>query len=69
MQISIDSGKISRIMTERKIYQSRMASDIGESDFSISRLLRGTQNPRLILIYKIAKYLSVTVEDLVVEGV
>jgi DNA-binding XRE family transcriptional regulator len=54
-------------MTERKIYQSKMASDIGESDFAISRLLKGTQNPRLILIYKIAKYLCVTVEDLVVE--
>jgi transcriptional regulator with XRE-family HTH domain len=65
----IDSGKLSRLMSERGVTQIKMANEIKESDDSISRIIKGeTKNPRIYLIYKIAKFLRVPVQDLLVDS-
>jgi transcriptional regulator with XRE-family HTH domain len=59
------SEKLQKLCALRGIDQSSLASKVGLSKSSISRILSGIQEPKLRLAYDLAKALGVTLDYLV----
>jgi transcriptional regulator with XRE-family HTH domain len=57
--------KLQRLCALRGMDQSALASQVGLSKSSISRILNGAQEPKLRLAYDLAKALGVTLDYLV----
>ena len=56
-------NRIEAIRKERGILQDEMAKAMGVSRQTISSLENGRYNPSIMLAYKIAKYFSMTIEE------
>ena len=56
-------NKIEEIRKERGIRQEEFAKALGVSRQTISSLENGRYNPSILLAYKIAKYFSMTIEE------
>ena len=56
-------NRIEAIRKERGILQDEMAKAMGVSRQTISSLENGRYNPSIMLAYKIAKYLGMTIEE------
>ena len=56
-------NKIEDIRKERGILQDELAKALGVSRQTISSLENGRYNPSILLAYKIAKYFSMTIEE------
>ena len=56
-------NKIEAIRKERGIRQEEFAKALGVSRQTISSLETGRYNPSIFLAYKIARYFSLTIED------
>src|SRR5947208_5280102 len=59
------TDKLQRLCALRGMDQSALASKVNLSKSSISRILSGTQEPKLRLAYDLAKALGVTLDYLV----
>ncbi|MGE3821176.1 MAG: helix-turn-helix domain-containing protein [Isosphaeraceae bacterium] len=57
--------KLQRLCALRGLDQSQLAAKVGLSKSSISRILSGSQEPKLRLAYDLAKALGVTLDYLV----
>ena len=55
-------NRIEEIRKERGIRQEDFAKEMGVSRQTISSLENGRYNPSIMLAYKIAKYLDMTIE-------
>src|SRR4051794_14023011 len=72
--ITVDHGvmgyaeKLQKLCALRSLDQSTLASTVGLSKSSISRVLSGVQEPKLRLAYNLAKALGVTLDYLVEES-
>jgi len=62
------TDKLQKICALRGLDQSALASKIGLSKSSISRILSGAQEPKLRVAYDLAKALGVTLDYLVDES-
>ena len=62
------TDKIQRLCALRGLDQSELASRVNLSRSSISRILSGAQEPKLLLAYKLAEALGVTLDYLVAES-
>lgn len=56
-------NRIEEIRRARGIRQEEFAKALGVSRQTISSLENGRYNPSILLAYKIAKYLDLTIED------
>ena len=56
-------NRIEQIRKERSIRQEEFAKAMGVSRQTISSLETGRYNPSITLAYKIAKYFSMTIEE------
>ena len=56
-------NRIEAIRKAREIRQEEFARSLGVSRQTISSLENGRYNPSILLAYKIAKYFSLTIED------
>ena len=56
-------NKIENIRKEQGILQDEMAKALGVSRQTISSLENGRYNPSILLAHKIAKYFSMTIEE------
>ena len=56
-------NKIESIRKERGILQEEFAKAMGVSRQTISSLENGRYNPSILLAHKIAKYFSMTIEE------
>lgn len=56
-------NRIEEIRRERNIRQDELAKQMGVSRQTISSLENGRYNPSIQLAYKIAKYFSMTIEE------
>ena len=59
------SDKLQKLCALRGLDQSALASKVGLSKSSISRIMSGTQEPKLRLAFDLAKALGVTLDYLV----
>ena len=59
-------NRIEEIRKERGIRQEDFAKEMGVSRQTISSLENGRYNPSIMLAYKIAKYLDMTIEEVFV---
>src|SRR3954454_19413535 len=59
------TDKLQKLCALRGLDQSALASKVGLSKSSISRILSGAQEPKLSLAYALAKALGVTLDYLV----
>jgi transcriptional regulator with XRE-family HTH domain len=62
------SEKLQKLCALRSLDQSALASKVGLSKSSISRILSGVQEPKLRLAYDLAKALGVTLDYLVEDS-
>jgi transcriptional regulator with XRE-family HTH domain len=62
------SEKLQKLCALRNLDQSTLASKVGLSKSSISRILSGVQEPKLRLAYDLAKALGVTLDYLVEDA-
>jgi transcriptional regulator with XRE-family HTH domain len=60
--------KLQRLCALRGLDQAALAKDLGLSKSSISRILSGTQEPKLRIAYELARRLNVTVDYLMDES-
>lgn len=51
-------------LREKEISQGKMAKDLGVSQATISKYVSGKVNPRMDYVKRIAKYLGVSLEEL-----
>ena len=56
-------NRIEQIRKERSIRQEEFAKAMGVSRQTISSLENGRYNPSILLAHKIAKYFSMTIEE------
>ena len=56
-------NRIEEIRKEKGIRQDELAQLLGVSRQTISSLENGRYNPSILLAYKIAKYFSMTIEE------
>ena len=56
--------RLKEILKEKGITGKQLAEDVGVSENNMSRIVRGDQAPRFVLLYKIADVLDVDVRDL-----
>jgi transcriptional regulator with XRE-family HTH domain len=59
------ADKLQKLCALRGLDQATLASKVGLSKSSISRILSGTQEPKLRLAYELARALGVTLDYLV----
>ena len=59
------AANLQRIMGERGISQTRLASMTGQPIMTISRLVRGQNEPRIALVAQVAEALDVSMDRLV----
>ena len=57
-------NNLEKIRKERGISQEQLANILSVSRQTISSLENGRYNPSILLAFKIAKYFSVTIEDI-----
>ena len=57
------NNRIEEIRNSRNIRQEDLAREMGVSRQTISSLENGRYNPSIMLAYKIAKYFSMSIED------
>ncbi len=62
------SEKLQKLCVLRGIDQAKLAAQLGLSKSSISRIVSGVQEPKLLIAYDLAKALSVTLDYLVDES-
>jgi transcriptional regulator with XRE-family HTH domain len=62
------ADKLQRLCALRGLDQAALASKVGLSKSSISRIMSGTQEPKLRLAYDLAKALGVTLDYLVSDS-
>lgn len=60
--------KIKELMEAKGITAYRMAADLGFPQSTVSEWLSGAYSPKADKLLKIAKYLGVSVEELIEEG-
>jgi transcriptional regulator with XRE-family HTH domain len=60
--------KLKKLCALRELDQSALASRVGLSKSSMSRILSGAQEPKLLVAYELAKALGVTLDYLVDES-
>lgn len=61
------TDKLQKLCVLRGLDQVTLARSVGVSKSSMSRILNGTQEPKLLLAYEIAKTLGVSLDSLVNE--
>jgi len=62
------SDKLQKLCVLRGLDQATLATQLGLSKSSISRILSGVQEPKLLLAHELAKALKVTLDYLVEES-
>lgn len=56
--------RIKEVLKERGMTGAQLCKETGLSQTSLSRIIKGEQNPRLALLIQIAKVLDVDIKDL-----
>jgi len=60
-------NRIKEVLDERGIKQKRLAEQLGKSYNMVNGYVQNRQQPRLEVLYEIARILEVGVKDLLVE--
>ena len=63
----VNSEKIRRLMLEKGIAGTEMASKIGVTDTMMSYITRGLRSPSVEVLVRIANVLGCKVDDLIIE--
>jgi len=60
-------NRIKEVLDEKRIKQTWLAEKMGKSYNMVNSYVRNRQQPRLEVLYEIAKILDVEVKDLLIE--
>lgn len=63
----LDRTKLKELMEARSIEQKELAYTVGVSETAMSFFLNGLRQPKLEVAQRMAKYLGVTVDELLTE--
>lgn len=59
--------KLKQLMDSRSVTQAELADAVGVSEATISYILRGLKQPSLVVAQRMAKFLGVTVDELLTD--
>lgn len=57
-------NRLEEVLTERGIYNRRIAELLGVTESTVSRWVHNKQQPDVYKLYKIAEYLKIDIRDL-----
>ena len=62
-------NRIKTVLVEKDVSQTDLAKEIGKSFSTVNAYCCNRQQPSLVLLYHIAKFLSVNIKDLLVDNI